>query len=191
MIVEYNGYFLPNVDSIVEYDANRTWDGSNYYGASLLAYKRFLNLHNYSLVYCNADGINAFFVNRKILEQLRDKFTHIDDIEFLYRKASYGSYGFLADKHRGSQYELKKRKKDEHHRKFVASSDVMQAVTTAAPVAPTTQAPEAFTTAAPMVPTTQAPEAVTTAAPVAPTTQAPLAGPAQPPPMPASPAPAL
>jgi hypothetical protein len=115
IVVEYNSYFLPSEDKTVEYDAKKTWDHTNYFGVSLLAYKKFLNHYNYSMVYCNANGVNAFFVNRKILEQYSDKFAHVDDIEYLYRKATYGPGP------RGGW------RADTQHRKFVASSDVMQA----------------------------------------------------------------
>ena len=91
IIVEYNAYFLPHEDAVVKYKANCGWDQySNYFGASLLAFKRLLNKYNYSLVYADHKGVDAFFVNNDILGKNIQKFVNVDDIDALYSSAKYG-----------------------------------------------------------------------------------------------------
>jgi len=91
IIVEYNAHFLPHEDAVVKHEANGGWDGySNYFGASLLAFKRMLNKYNYSLVYTENQGVDAFFVNNDILGKNIQKFVNVDDIDALYSGAKYG-----------------------------------------------------------------------------------------------------
>ena len=91
IIVEYNAYFLPHEDAVVKYKTNCGWDGySNYFGASLLAFKRLLNKYNYSLVYAENQGVDAFFVNNDILEKNIQKFVNVNDVDVLYSSAKYG-----------------------------------------------------------------------------------------------------
>ena len=55
----------------MEYDKNSSWDGSDYYGASLKSYQKMLEKINYKLVGCNITGVNAFFVRGDLVN---DKF---------------------------------------------------------------------------------------------------------------------
>jgi hypothetical protein len=87
IILEYNSYFFPNEDSIIKYSPFESWDGSNYFGASLLSFKKLLNKFNYNLIYTDRKGVNAFFVNNKYI----DKFKDCDDINIIYNSAKYGS----------------------------------------------------------------------------------------------------
>jgi hypothetical protein len=91
IICEYNATHLPDEDKIVIYEANTNWDGTNYFGASLLSFKKLANLYNYSLVYCNKNGVNCFFVNNDIIKNKNLKFNNIDSIEKIYRKSNYGT----------------------------------------------------------------------------------------------------
>lgn len=62
IICEYNGSHKPNEDKVVIYSADTMWDGSNYFGASLLALKNLCNKFGYDLFKCDNMGVNAFFV---------------------------------------------------------------------------------------------------------------------------------
>lgn len=87
IILEYNAYFLPNEDAIIKYDPYGRWDGSNYFGASLLSFQKLLNLFGYSLIYTENKGVNAFFVSNKYA----DKFNNHDEINILYNAAKYST----------------------------------------------------------------------------------------------------
>lgn len=62
LIVEYNASVPPNEAKTVAYDPELTWDGTTYFGASLLALYWLAKTKGYDLVYCNDSGVNAFFV---------------------------------------------------------------------------------------------------------------------------------
>jgi hypothetical protein len=64
--VEYNGKFPPPMSLTVTYDATHTWQGDDYYGASLQKYVD--TLKDYVLVSCNLSGVNAFFVRKDIMQ---------------------------------------------------------------------------------------------------------------------------
>jgi len=60
--IEYNASFKQTVACVVPYDATATWEGNNYYGASLKAFEILGAKKGYSLVGCNYTGVTAFFV---------------------------------------------------------------------------------------------------------------------------------
>lgn len=90
IICEYNATHLPNEDKIVNYDKNGRWDGSNYFGVSLLSLDKLAKKYNYSLVYCNSNGVNSFFIHNDLIKSKNLKFKNIGDIEKIYRPAKYG-----------------------------------------------------------------------------------------------------
>jgi hypothetical protein len=92
IICEYNATHLPNEDKIVIYDKNGCWDGSNYFGASLLSLVKLANFYNYSLIYCEKRGVNCFFVNNNIINKSQNTFLNFGDVHKIYRKPDYG-YG--------------------------------------------------------------------------------------------------
>jgi hypothetical protein len=65
LVVEYNARFAPPIEWVMAYNKDHSWDGSDYFGASLSSYTRLLNA--YSLVGCSLTGINAFFVRSDLL----------------------------------------------------------------------------------------------------------------------------
>jgi hypothetical protein len=76
VVVEYNSTFPADVEWIAEYDPERLWNNSMYFGASLKAYERLAASLGYVLVGCNFAGTNAFFVrNTERLELFADPFT--------------------------------------------------------------------------------------------------------------------
>ena len=86
IVCEYNGTHLPNEDRVVKYKSTFNWDGSNYYGTSLLAATKLCNKCGYSLVYCDNRGVNAFFVKN---EFVNDAFVNVNDVEKLYKKPQF------------------------------------------------------------------------------------------------------
>lgn len=89
IICEYNATHSPDEDKVIVYDAYERWDCSNYFGASLLSYKKLANLFNYSLVYCDNKGVNCFFINNEIIKN--KKLNFINDIHDIYKLPKYGS----------------------------------------------------------------------------------------------------
>ncbi len=70
MIIEYNSIFRPDTDFVVKYNANRMWDKTSHFGASLLALEKLGTQKGYSLVGCVFTGNNAFFVREDLLGDL-------------------------------------------------------------------------------------------------------------------------
>jgi hypothetical protein len=67
-IVEYNCKFRPPTNWVMPYNSSHSWDGSDYFGASLQSLTDLMIRHDYCLVGCNATGINAFYVKRALAE---------------------------------------------------------------------------------------------------------------------------
>jgi len=92
IICEYNATHLPNEDKIVIYDRNGGWDGySNYFGVSLLSLKKLMEMYNYSLIYCDNQGVNCFFLRNDIINEKQLSFKNFGDIEKIYKRPRYGS----------------------------------------------------------------------------------------------------
>lgn len=70
VIIEYNAIYRPDTHFVVPYNATRTWDGTSYFGASLLALQQLGDKKGYCLVGCNFSGSNAFFVRRDLIGEL-------------------------------------------------------------------------------------------------------------------------
>jgi hypothetical protein len=62
LVIEHNASITPNLSRVVRYEPHRTWDGTNYFGASLLALEKLGREKGYSLVHVESMGVNAFFV---------------------------------------------------------------------------------------------------------------------------------
>jgi hypothetical protein len=90
IICEYNATHLPAEDKIVIYDKNARWNGTNYFGASLLALDKLSVKFNYSLVYCDNNGVNCYFIKNSILKDKNLQFLNNGDIKKIYRKPTYG-----------------------------------------------------------------------------------------------------
>ena len=89
VVIEYNASIPPAISRTIEYDAHFKWDGTDYFGASLLALVKLGSVKGYTLVGCNNFGVNAFFVRNDLME---DNF-EIRDIQELYRPPQYGKGG--------------------------------------------------------------------------------------------------
>ncbi len=86
IIINYNGFFLDYQKTVVKYDPNAVWDGTTYYGASLLSFKKLLYDNNYALIYINNDGTNAYFINKDVLDE--SKFDFVNNVSVLYKPIS-------------------------------------------------------------------------------------------------------
>ena len=70
VVIEYNGRFVPPLRRAVTYEADRSWDGSDYSGCSLQALSDLGERKGYRLVGCNMSGVNAFFVRADLCGSL-------------------------------------------------------------------------------------------------------------------------
>ncbi len=85
VIIEYNSSIIPTESRVVPYDSEFVWDGTNYFGASLLALKNLGSTKGYTLVGCDSVGVNAFFCKNELLKNF-----DIKGIDELYRPPQYG-----------------------------------------------------------------------------------------------------
>jgi hypothetical protein len=69
-VIEYNATLRPPLSLVVPYDPMQTWNGSNYFGASLEALVRLGRDKGYRLVGCSIGGANAFFVQDAVAGDL-------------------------------------------------------------------------------------------------------------------------
>lgn len=67
VVIEYNSTIPATRSLTVRYDPKWVWDGSNYFGASLLALYKLGRSKDYTLVACDRRGVNAFFVRDDVL----------------------------------------------------------------------------------------------------------------------------
>ena len=85
LVIEFNSSVPPTESKVVPYDPDAQWDGTNYFGASLLALKNLSLEKNYTLLGCDSNGVNAFFCKSDFVKNFK-----IKDIEDLYRSPKYG-----------------------------------------------------------------------------------------------------
>jgi FkbM family methyltransferase len=95
LVTEYNATLGPVDPLTVPYRAQRRWDHSNYFGASLAAMASLAHWRGLELVYCDSTGVNAFFVRRELLE--RAGLVAVP-IERAYRAPAYGAPGPLGNR---------------------------------------------------------------------------------------------
>lgn len=91
IICEYNGTHFPNEDKIIKYDPNGRWDGTNYFGASLLSFYKLGKKYNYTLVYCNEIGVNCFFIHDDIIRTKNLNIMNMGNITDIYKPSRYSS----------------------------------------------------------------------------------------------------
>lgn len=66
VVIEYNATIGPSQNWKVEYAANKLWNRTSYFGASLKAYEELGRELGYRLVGCETSGANAFFVREDL-----------------------------------------------------------------------------------------------------------------------------
>ncbi|MEG1718186.1 MAG: hypothetical protein RRX93_05160 [Bacteroidales bacterium] len=68
IVLEYNAKILPEVSWYMSYNEHAYWDGSDNFGASLLAFYNLMERKGYHLVGTNITGSNAFFVRKDLVQ---------------------------------------------------------------------------------------------------------------------------
>lgn len=86
VVIEYNAFFPPDIEWVMDYNESGGWDGSTiYFGASIKSLFLLGEKKGYTLVCCSLAGVNAFFVRNDLLS---DKFD-ILDISQIYKPINY------------------------------------------------------------------------------------------------------
>jgi hypothetical protein len=86
VVIEYNAKYRPPMHWVMDYDPAHRWDGSDRFGASLVALAELGQRKGYRLVGCNITGANAFFVRSTLAES---GFASPADAASLYQPARY------------------------------------------------------------------------------------------------------
>ncbi len=88
VVVEYNASIPPDIDWKPHYVADRVWDGTQNFGASLKAFEKLGRQLGYSLVGCDFNGVNAFFVRDDLIaDKFSDPYTaekHYEPPRYVY-----------------------------------------------------------------------------------------------------------
>lgn len=86
VVIEYNSNIRPPESLVVKYDAERMWDHTKYFGASIVAINKVAKEKKYTLVYCDRVGVNSFFVKNDLLEKLDFDIKSLDEIFVYYNR---------------------------------------------------------------------------------------------------------
>ena len=86
VVIKYNAHVPPNESKTVKYNLNLKNDGTDYFGASLLALAKLGKSKGYTLIGCSARGINAFFIRNDLI---KNNFK-IKNVKELYKPPKYG-----------------------------------------------------------------------------------------------------
>ena len=86
--IEYNASIPPSIDFSIPYDPEAAWDQSNNFGAGLKTLELIGRKKGYTLVGCDCNGINAFFIRNDLVE---DKFLPPFTAESHYEPPRYNS----------------------------------------------------------------------------------------------------
>lgn len=90
LVTEYNGSYGPVLPVVVRYpvEPGKMW--GDYYGASLAAFYYLLRDHGYRLVYCEKNGVNAFWVRDDLVINKSDLLLPSLTPSQAYRPPNYG-----------------------------------------------------------------------------------------------------
>jgi len=66
VVLEYNGCFDGSAEHIMPYNEDYVWSGDREYGASLKSLTNQAEELGYDLVYCEKNGVNAFFIRKDV-----------------------------------------------------------------------------------------------------------------------------
>ena len=89
IVTEHNATHPPGEDKVVIYDANYTWDWTNYFGASITAFNNLAIDYGYTLVYSDSVGVNLFFIRDECLKNSKLYFKNQGDPQKLYNLPRY------------------------------------------------------------------------------------------------------
>lgn len=90
VVIEYNASVPPLERKSIAYDPSFQWNGTDYFGASLRALAELGKRKGYTLVYCESRGVNAFFVEARVLPP---SFV-ARSLEAVYRPPNYDGRGY-------------------------------------------------------------------------------------------------
>lgn len=97
LLIEYNASYPPPENWIMPYNKNHLYDGTSYFGASLVALNELCGDKGYTLVACDKAGVNAFFIrNELITNEFLKK-----ELDYFYSCPKYGSLFFGHPKGKG------------------------------------------------------------------------------------------
>jgi len=85
VVIGYNATLSPLEDKVVKYRPFYCGDGTDYFGASILAMYRLGREKGYSLVYADHAGSLLFFIRDDILQDKGLSFKEMNQVENLYR----------------------------------------------------------------------------------------------------------
>lgn len=88
IVIEFNSFFNAQEDKVIKYSADEAWDGTHYFGASILALFNLARSMGYSLVYEESEEVNLFFVRDDILKSKKINFKNVNDVAKIYRTTS-------------------------------------------------------------------------------------------------------
>lgn len=118
VVVEYNSSHSPKEDKVVPYSTQRCWDGTNYFGASILAWKNLADKKGYSLIYADSQGINLFMVRNDVLSEKNLTFLNTNIPELIYVPPNY--YGCLPYRNLAKGHSP-----DPLQRKYLSSQEIL------------------------------------------------------------------
>lgn len=114
LISEYNASRYPDEDAVIKYQEDFCWDKSDYFGASLLALTNLINSYGLYLVGTCFMGVNAFYVNRELVNKNLPKLSDVDNVRKLYYPPRYGAYPLIGHP------------KDPKNREYITSEEAIR-----------------------------------------------------------------
>src|SRR5205085_7686288 len=67
VVSKYNAWLGPYADCVVPYVRGLSWDGTDYFGASYVAFERLADFFGYKILCCDTGGRKLFMVKRDFL----------------------------------------------------------------------------------------------------------------------------
>ncbi len=89
VVIQYNSTYGSEEDKVVKYLPFYCGDGSDYFGASILALYKLGRSKGYSLVYAESSGRNLFFIRNELLQQV--SFQQMNEVQNIYRFPAYST----------------------------------------------------------------------------------------------------
>jgi len=89
VVIEYNAIYQSEEDKVVKYHPFYSGDGTDYFGASIVALAHLGRSKGYSLVYVEESGCNLFFIRDDLLQERGLIFKDMNDVKQLYRPPAY------------------------------------------------------------------------------------------------------
>ena len=91
VIIEYNSSYPPPQKMVIPYNPSFTWDGTDYFGASLTSLALLGTRLGYALLGTDSRGVNAFFIREDLLSISTLRLQELPP-EQAYNPPKYGIY---------------------------------------------------------------------------------------------------